>query len=279
MNSIRSLLSGLLNALTSTVVVVGAISLALAEGFSLSVPTPQPVETEPPLVIPVESGQPTPTFPSSNTALAILITSTPVPATSCPVPPGWNTYLVQPGDTLQALAQAYQISPEIVMQANCLVIQSLLPNTILYLPPSPPTATATVLPSPTRLPCGPPWSWIHYTVRQGDTLFRLSLAYGVSVPDLVFANCLDSNFIRLGEILFVPNVPTRVPPPTNTPVPPTLTVSPAPDTTVTVISTDTTPTVKPSETTPTPLTPEPPTLEPSKTAPTPETQAAASPTS
>jgi LysM repeat protein len=277
MNSLRSLLGGLLNALTSTVVVVGAISLALAEGFSLSVPTPQPLETEPPLPVSVESGQPTPTFPASKTASSILITSTPLEATSCPVPPGWNTYLVQPGDTLQALAQAYQVPPENVMQANCLVIQSLLPNTILYLPPSPPTATATLLPSPTRLPCGPPWSWIRYSVHPGDTLFRLSLAYGVSVPDLVFANCLDSNFIRVGEVLFVPNVPTRVPPPTSTPVPPTLTLSPPPDTTVTVISTETTSTVEPSETpqtSPTPLTPAPSTEETSETSLSTETGAA-----
>jgi LysM repeat protein len=46
-----------------------------------------------------------------------------------------------------------------------------------------------------------------YTVKQGDTLFSIGQAYGVSVADLRAANALASNNISVGQLL---NIPARI---------------------------------------------------------------------
>lgn len=46
---------------------------------------------------------------------------------------------------------------------------------------------------------------IYYTVVKGDTLFRISREYGVSVSDLKLWNNLDSNLISVGQRLIVSN--------------------------------------------------------------------------
>jgi len=84
----------------------------------------------------------------------------------------------------------------------------------------PPTMTPTWPPSPTPTVCSRPSGWIPYTVNVNDTLFGLSLRYGISVAELQAGNCLGSRtLIRMGEVLYVPNVPTPTPvaPPSETP--------------------------------------------------------------
>jgi LysM repeat protein len=68
--------------------------------------------------------------------------------------------------------------------------------------PKPPTPTLS--PQPT-LACPPPQGWVAYEVQPNDNLFRLGLAYGVTVRDLQAANCLgDSVMIEIGQTLYVP---------------------------------------------------------------------------
>jgi uncharacterized protein len=87
-------------------------------------------------------------------------------------------------------------------------------------------APATVVaPAPTQVVCGaPPASWVRYTVRSGDTLYGLSLTYGVSMAQIQTANCLQTTTLITGQVLYVPNVPTRtlvptLPPADATPTP------------------------------------------------------------
>jgi LysM repeat protein len=266
---------GLLTALASSLLVFGALSLASAEGLTLATPTPEPTQTAPAVI---EPGAVTPTLQP---------TSTPLPPTACPPPKGWVPYTVLNGDTLDSLAQAAKIPVDQVASANCLISSSLLPGTILYLPPSPtpkptkPTKTKApskpsspsdtpVKPSATTRSCQPPPGWVIYIVQPSDNLFRISLAYGTTVATLQAANCLPNpNNISAGMRLWVPNVPTRTPtktstrtpvpptrrPSTNTPVPPTRTPVTPSNTPVTPSNTPVTPSNTPVTPSNTPVTP------------------------
>jgi LysM repeat protein len=107
---------------------------------------------------------------------------------------------VQAYDTLDSLALAYRVSVSDLQKANCLVSTELAAGSFLYVPP---------LPTSTRPACGAPAGWVIYTVQPGDTLFRISLLYRVSVAQLQQANCLGaSSNIVSGQQLRVPNVAT-----------------------------------------------------------------------
>ncbi|MDE2901508.1 MAG: LysM peptidoglycan-binding domain-containing protein, partial [Chloroflexota bacterium] len=70
-----------------------------------------------------------------------------------------------------------------------------------------PTPTEPPVPTPTPTPAGP----IDYEVQEGDTLFSIASAYGVSVDDLVSFNDLpDENFIFVGQVLEIPTDPEQV---------------------------------------------------------------------
>ena len=145
-----------------------------------------------------------PQTPKPTYALMIPFISQPGSGQSCSTPAGWSPTKVQNGDTLESFVSTYNTTINELMQANCLVTDKLVPGTILYVPGIAPTETTT--------PCGPPPEWVQYTVQAGDTLYQLSLYYGVSVAELQVANCMGSStIIRTGQVLFVPQTPTQPP--------------------------------------------------------------------
>jgi LysM repeat protein len=88
------------------------------------------------------------------------------------------------------------------------------------------TATGTNAPIATPTPCGPPSNWLVYVVQPGDTLLSIARAVGASVEQLMLANCLTSDQIRVGQLLYVPRLPPTL---TFTPTPtPTATATPSP---------------------------------------------------
>jgi hypothetical protein len=122
-------------------------------------------------------------------------------------------------------------------------------------------------PNPSLIPCQQPAGWIPYTVKPTDSLYRISLVYGISVSDLRSVNCLgESQALEPGQVILVrgprpqpPREPTPgppPPPPTNTPAPPPATTEPPPPPTAT----------KPPP--PTPTQPPPPTNPPPPPTPT-----------
>jgi uncharacterized protein len=147
-----------------------------------------------------------------------------------------------------------------------------------------PSPTATVLPSPTLTPfaplanpsptvCGAPSGWVTYIVQPGDTLFGLSQSLGVPVNDLRTANCLESDQLYAGQVLYVPYQPA--PPATAQPtLAPTAraSVTPAPSATPSPTFSATPP---PSTAVPTRM----PTLAPTATLPAPTATLAPSATS
>jgi LysM repeat protein len=252
MQALRQLGGGLILGLLSVVIVIGGISLALAEGY-VPQPPPTPTETQPVFPsAPTETASSTSLIPSPTETA----TASPIPPTNCPPPSGWVLVMIQPGDTLEILAVRYRTTPEALMAANCLVSPILLPGYGIYVPP---------VPTITPIPCGAPYGWVQYIVQPGDSLYHISQLYRVTVSELQQANCLgNSTTIYTGQKLWVPNVPPSTPP-----VPATLTATPIyiEFDTVTPVPTD----ITPPTSTPEPPTPIPTEIPPSMTPPPTET--------
>jgi len=249
MESLRQIGTGILLALISIAVVLGGFSLATAEAHvSNGAPaseTLQPVlvsETQDISIVPIETFTPLaaasavltetqlPTATQLSTATTFpTVSVTPVntaqstTAVVCVHPGGWIAIVVQASDTLSSLAQTYQISQSAILQGNCMASdQALHAGSLLYVQPRPTATQYISIP-----PCGAPYGWIDYYVRSGDTLYSISLRYGVSVGELQRANCLGASVnIQLGQRLKVPNVATTEPFKTAIPAP-TVTQAPS----------------------------------------------------
>jgi LysM repeat protein len=234
MKSVGQLFLGLLTALGSGLLVIAAASLALVEGGGFSAPRPTNTAIN---------------ITNLATSIFMEFTLTPIPITptrSCPYPEGWIPYNILSDDTLEKLAAEWGTTTEELHTKNCLLSDSLVIGSTLYHPVSATltlTSTLTLLATTpaaemtltetitaTRVLCGPPSGWVPYYVKHGDTLFRIGLAYGLTVDYLMFTNCLTSDAIQVGQRLFVPNISTRVPSPTQTateePPPPKATPTP-----------------------------------------------------
>jgi LysM repeat protein len=211
---LRQALLGIFIALASIGLILGGFSLSLAEENGITQPTatqtlmPTLSPTLPPLTVATDS----PTVsPSLTSTLAFTFTPTwtssmsPSP-TNCPPRAGWISYIVQSGDTLPKIATRYRSSVAELQQANCLLTVEVLPGMLIYVPP---------LPTQTPISCGRPSGWVVYIVQPGDTLYRLSVAFGIGVGDLQQANCMgNSTLLRVGQTLYVPPWATRTPSPT-----------------------------------------------------------------
>ena len=288
MKSLQQLIFGIGTAAGSVLLVLAAIMLSLAEGSPAAVAavTQSPSQTSLPSSTNEQVNAVTQTGSSATITFTVqpsaTITLTSTESSTCPPPSGWVSYMVETGDDLDTLAQRAGTTVDKLIKGNCLLSAGLMPGSILFLPVVTPTQTLTLTalptrfdvlkqtltPSPPPITCGPPHGWVKYTVQSKDTLYHLSQAYGVSVSELMVANCLPSTLIQTGLQLYVPNVATRTPSvqATQTPTPyktdtptfePTLTASETP-----------TPTNLPSSTfTAIPsLTPVPPTaVQPTKT--------------
>ncbi len=242
----RELVLGLFAALVSITIITGSLVISFVE-MKIGLPLAQQQEgsrtstPSPTITVPIlRPGEPTLT-PSNTPSPTASRTIPPSFTPSCQIPEDWIAITVQPGDTLENLAQTYQTSPETLMIGNCLLIPSISPGSLLYLPQPAasltPTKTATPRPTATRC-AAPPVGWVMYTVKSGDTLYSLAGTYSVTVPELQAANCMGtSTLIYAGEILWVPNVPTTTPIPSNTMQP---TSTPKPSSTPATTSTPTT---------------------------------------
>src|SRR5512140_1095279 len=189
MKNVWQVVRGILIALVSVGLLFGGLSLSLAEA-NLRSPAATVVVTStlPSTLTPTFTLEPTvtPTLKTfateSDTATPLPPTSTPTlppPPTNCPPPAGWVAYFIKTGDTLSLLSTRYRVGVANLKQANCLSTSELVPGSIIYIPPSP---------TQTRIPCGPPAGWVLSFVQKGDTLFRLSQAFGITVSQLQVAN-------------------------------------------------------------------------------------------
>lgn len=108
-----------------------------------------------------------------------------------PVPTDGNTYVVKPGDTLFKIGQALGIDWRLIAEANGIVNPNyIVANTTLKIPSDEP---------------GPTPEFTH-RVRQGETLFLISLNYGVTWNAIAEANNIAAPYVIYpGQELVIPS--------------------------------------------------------------------------
>ena len=169
----------------------------------------------------------TPTNTSTPTATATITETSTITVTATPSEP--FDYVIQEGDSLDALAQRFNLGPDgvlliyyqnqAVMEANGGVI--FVGQTIKI--PLPGTVLPTTTPLPPNLGRG---TKVEYRVLPGDTLAGIAVRFN-SLPDAIIEenNIEDANALRAGDTLQIPvNLVTATAtlPATSTPVTPTV---------------------------------------------------------
>ncbi len=208
MRTARQVLWGLFLALVSSGIILGGLSLSLAEGNMNA-----PLSTTQAILSPTRMPFTPFAHPSQTPVPSVEISQTPIPST-------WTSTL----------------SPTTV---NTLATSTTTSSSLPYFSP---------IPTSTPIPCSPLTDWIIYIVQSGDNLYQLSDSYGVTVQDFQQANCMGvATLILVGQTLRVPPwaphtpsliqtetltptetptptetlTPTETPTPTETSVPPT----------------------------------------------------------
>lgn len=185
MRALREIIGGLSLAFLAVVVVIGGLWLAVTETQSSTPPAATAVAAN---ASPVPTDQ---IISPSNTASAIPIQATTAKAVSTKTSTATAAFTATLAPTSTRTS-----SP------TALPTQTALPSPTL-------APTQTTIASPTT--CFPPPTWVQYTVAPGDTLFQLSLRFGVSMVQLQQANCLPTSAIKFNQVLFVPFVPSATP--------------------------------------------------------------------
>ncbi|WP_214812650.1 LysM peptidoglycan-binding domain-containing protein [Exiguobacterium sp. s181] len=112
-----------------------------------------------------------------------------------------KTYTVKSGDTLYSIARTYGVTVSALAAANNITNYSLIyVGQVLIIPGT----TVT-----------PPTTTVKYTVKSGDTLYKIATMYNTTVAKIAAANNIANvNSIYVGQVLVIPG--TTVTPPTTT---------------------------------------------------------------
>ena len=115
--------------------------------------------------------------------------STPPPST--PDEPGYTNYVVQRGDTLNSIGRKFGVSWVEIAEANGIVNPNLI-------------YAGQVLKIPTGQPETPPS--LTHTVQQGETLYRISLQYGIHWLAIAQTNSIAPPYVIYpGQVLTIPS--------------------------------------------------------------------------
>jgi LysM repeat protein len=124
---------------------------------------------------------------STATGMSMVSGST---TTNTPLP---TKHVVVKGDTLFKIGRLYNVNPWAIASANRLANPNLIH-----------VGQTLDIPAGSSYP-GPGACGSYYTVRQGDTLFRIGLTYKVSYQRIAAANGIsNANYIQIGQKLFIP---------------------------------------------------------------------------
>lgn len=105
-------------------------------------------------------------------------------------------YTVQSGDTLYGIANRYGVSVADIIDLNNLGTTVLTVGQKLLIPNQSTDTTTT------------------YTVKAGDSLYKIANQFGVTVNDIISANNLTSTTLQIGQVLTIPTGTTTPTPPT-----------------------------------------------------------------
>jgi murein DD-endopeptidase MepM/ murein hydrolase activator NlpD len=145
--------------------------------------------------------------------LAGFVTS---PVLAGPPAQDGEVYVVQPGDTLFAIAVRFDVTAADITAANGLSNPNLIfVGQQLIIPSSQPVAEPAIVTEPheeSRDRSSPTPKV--YTVQAGDTLSAIAARFGVTVSDLVLANGLRSpDYLVIGQQLSIPGATASYPAP------------------------------------------------------------------
>ncbi|WP_215113622.1 LysM peptidoglycan-binding domain-containing protein [Exiguobacterium sp. s63] len=114
-----------------------------------------------------------------------------------------KTYTVKSGDTLYSIARTYGVTVSALAAANNITNYSLI-----YV------GQVLIIPGTTVTP--PPTTTVKYTVKSGDTLYKIATMYNTTVAKIAAANNITNySLIYVGQVLIIPGT-TVTPPPTTT---------------------------------------------------------------
>lgn len=112
-----------------------------------------------------------------------------------PVQTPTNRYTVKAGDTLYSIANRLNVTVDELKRVNNLTSNTLTIGQTLIIPGS-----EEPIPQPT-----PPVSdYVNYTVKAGDSLYKIANQFGVSVNDIIEFNKLPSTVLSIGQQLLIP---------------------------------------------------------------------------
>ena len=151
-----------------------------------------------------------------------------MPPVTCPN--GTFRYTIQSGDTVWKLSQTYGISTQDILDVNLGIDpQNLQIGSTLCIPtakamPTPPAKgapPAKTVPMVETAPMAPemppvtcPNGTFRYTIHSGDSFWKLSQIYGVSVQDIVDANPgINPQNLQIGSTLCIPTAKAMPTPP------------------------------------------------------------------
>ena len=169
------------------------------------------------LIIPINlpetpEGAETATATATPTATPTF-TPTPTP-TATPI-----TYQIQPGDTLERIAQQYGTTVQLLAQQNNIAnVHQIDVGQILVIPTAiPPPATATLVPTAAPTIASTSDAYIIYVVVAGDTLSQIAVDHDTTVAAIAQLNGIeDARTIFIGQRL---RIPSAVGTPVGTPAP------------------------------------------------------------
>ena len=97
-----------------------------------------------------------------------------------------NVYIVKKGDSLYKISQNYDTTVSEIMQLNNLTSTALSIGQVLEIPVKNVSRNT-------------------YTVKSGDSLYKIAQKYNTTVNELKSLNNLTSNLLSIGQVLKVPN--------------------------------------------------------------------------
>ena len=123
--------------------------------------------------------------------------------------PNYTNYIVKKGDSLYSIAKNFNVSIDTIIKDNSLNSNNLSIGQNLKIRTN--TPSTGVVEECFGIEYAPPSniSTINFTVKRGDSLYKIANLYNTSVSELIRLNNLTSNSLSIGQILKVPSTSTN----------------------------------------------------------------------
>lgn len=182
--------------LPSNGVPINDVDATLAAGELTTVYLPgeiTPVSTPLPSLAPTQSEQP----PASATPQSPTLEAS---ANCSPADSGRAVYIARSGDTWASLANHFGVTEEALREANCLAPDQLLKGQQILVP-------EIISGHSFSRECAVPVGWERYRLERGVTLSQLSRSHGLSIKQILKANCLQIPHMAGVDEIYLPKAP------------------------------------------------------------------------